>query len=258
MNDDCGNMIPVVQTQFPEGIMAMFESIAWISLGIALLCALVIAIDEIRHPQKMWIMNVVWPITALYLSVFALWGYFRIGRGMTKDAMHGRSPEPMQRHQMTQGAQVSRDPTWRQIAVSDSHCGAGCVLGDIVAEFGLFALGWTLLGEVLYAEYAGDLLFAWLFGIAFQYFVIAPMRKLSFRDGLISAVKSDTLSILSFEIGLFGWMALAYFVFFPGPHLRPTQAGYWFMMQIGMALGFLTSYPMNRWLLKAGWKEAMG
>jgi Domain of unknown function (DUF4396) len=49
-------------------------------------------------------------------------------------------------------------------------CGAGCTLGDIVAEFGLFALGWTLLRQPLYAEYAGDMLLAWLFGIAFQLF----------------------------------------------------------------------------------------
>jgi hypothetical protein len=53
-------------------------------------------------------------------------------------------------------------------------------------------------------------------------------------------------------------MALTFFAFFPHPHLHPTQAGYWFMMQIGMILGFFTSYPTNRWLIKAGWKEAMG
>ncbi len=29
------------------------------------------------------------------------------------------------------------------------------------------------------------------------------------------------------------------------------------MMQIGMVPGFLTSYPINVWLLKAGIKEAM-
>lgn len=237
--------------------MVMFVSVAWISLGIAFLCALVIVIDEIRRPQAMWIMNLVWPITALYLSVFALWGYFRFGRGMTKGAMRGMSQEQTQ-HEIAQGAQVSGEPTWQQVAISDSHCGAGCVLGDIVAEFSLFALGWTLFGEMLYAAYAGDLLLAWLFGIVFQYFVIAPMRHLSLREGLMAAMKSDTLSILTFEIGLFGWMALTYFVFFPNPHLQPTQAGFWFMMQIGMVLGYFTSYPMNRWLIKAGWKEAMG
>jgi hypothetical protein len=238
--------------------MAVFTLVAWISLGIAFFCALVIVIDEIRHPQKMWIMNIVWPVTALYLSVFGLWGYFRIGRGMTKNALHGMSKDQMQQHKEASGGQTSRDPTWRQTAVSDTHCGAGCVIGDIIAEFSLFALGWTLFGKSLYAEYAGDLLLAWLFGIAFQYFAIMPMRNLSPKQGLIAAVKSDTLSIITFEIGLFAWMALTFFVFFPHPHLQPTEGGYWFMMQIGMILGFFTSYPMNRWLIRAGWKEAMG
>jgi hypothetical protein len=236
----------------------MFTAIAWISLGIAFVCTVVVAIDEIRRPQQMWIMNIVWPVTTLYLSVFALWGYFRIGRGMAKNAMQDMSSDEMQQHKQKQEEQVPFDPTWRQIAVSDTHCGAGCVIGDIVAEFGLFALGWTLFGKSLYAEYAGDLLLAWLFGIAFQYFAIMPIRKLSPGQGLIAAVKSDTLSILTFEIGLFAWMALTYFVFFPHPHLNPAEPGYWFMMQIGMVLGFFTSYPMNRWLITADWKEAMG
>ncbi len=29
------------------------------------------------------------------------------------------------------------------------------------------------------------------------------------------------------------------------------------MMQIGMVLGFFTSYPVNIFLIKAGWKEKM-
>jgi hypothetical protein len=29
------------------------------------------------------------------------------------------------------------------------------------------------------------------------------------------------------------------------------------MMQIAMAIGFATSYPMNRWLIKQGMKEQM-
>jgi hypothetical protein len=238
--------------------MPILTFIAWISLGIAFFCALVIAIDEIRYPQRMWIMNLVWPITALYLSVFALWGYFRIGRRMTKSVMQSMPTEQMQQRKKTQEWQGSHNPTWRQTAVSDSHCGAGCVIGDVIAEFSLFALGWTLFGKSLYGEYVGDLLLAWLFGIAFQYFAIAPMRNLSLGQGLIAAVKSDTLAILTFEIGLFSWMALTFFVLFPHPHLQPTGSVYWFIMQIGMALGFLTSYPMNRWLINAGWKEAMG
>ena len=218
----------------------MFDAISWTSLALAFLCAILIAIDEIRYPQKMWIMNLVWPLTALYFSIFGLWFYFRAGRKMTKAAMAGGSDHDHM--QMTH--QARRAPTFTQAAISDSHCGAGCTLGDIIAEASLFALGWTLLGKTLYAEYAGDLVLAWLFGIAFQYFAIKPMRSLSPKQALIAAIKSDTLSILTFEIGLFAWMALTYFLFFPQPHLKPTEPGYWFMMQIGMVLGFLR--PIRR------------
>jgi hypothetical protein len=54
--------------------------LAVVSLVLAGLCALVIAADEFRHPQKMWIMSAVWPITALYFGPIGLWAYFAIGR----------------------------------------------------------------------------------------------------------------------------------------------------------------------------------
>ncbi len=31
----------------------------------------------------------------------------------------------------------------------------------------------------------------------------------------------------------------------------------WFMMQIGMMLGFACSYPINTFLVNSGWKEEM-
>ena len=230
----------------------MLASLAWVSLIVAFGCALIIAIDEARRPQKMFIMNLVWPITALYFSVFALWFYFRIGRPMARDAM-GKMP-----HMDMEQAAEQNDPTWQQTAVATSHCGAGCTLGDIIAESSIMSLGLTLFGSPLYASFVADLFLAWLLGIAFQYFSIKPMRNLTASQALVAALKADTLSILAFEIGLFGWMALTYFVLFPNPRLMPNQPLYWVMMQIGMVLGFFTSYPMNRLLIKWGTKEAMG
>lgn len=64
-------------------------------------------------------------------------------------------------------------------------------------------------------------------GIAFQYFAIAPMRGLGRRKGLVEAAKADFLSLSSFEIGLFGWMALTQLVFFPTtsvPTTPPTSS----------------------------------
>lgn len=65
----------------------MLELTARISLVIAFLCAIVITVDIVRHPQKMGIMNIVWPLTALYGSVFALWGYLSLGRQRAKIAV---------------------------------------------------------------------------------------------------------------------------------------------------------------------------
>lgn len=236
----------------------MLTTVAWISLALAFACALVITVDEVRHPQKMWIMNVVWPVTALYLSVFAVWGYYAKGRGMTRDAMKAMPKEEMQKHQEQQKQQARRSPTWSQTALSDSHCGAGCVLGDIVTEFTVFALGATFLGLELYASYLWDFIAAWLLGIVFQYFTIKPMRNLSVGRGIWAAMKADTLSILTFQIGMYGWMALVFFKLFPAPHLHPNEPVYWSMMQIAMICGYVTALPVNWLLVKIGWKEAMG
>jgi hypothetical protein len=64
-------------------------------------------------------------------------------------------------------------------------------------------------------------------------------------------------ALTAFEVGLFGWMAVTQLVLFTGPHLLPTTAAYWMMMQVGMILGFLTTYPVNVLLIRRGVKEAM-
>jgi len=236
----------------------LLNLLAWISLAIAFASAAVIIFDEIKRPQQMWVMNIVWPVTALYFSVIAVWFYFRAGRRMTREAMQASMHGMRREHSPETPAQATRNPTFTQVAISASHCGAGCVIGDVIAEFAVFSLGMTMLGVALFASYAADFTLAWIFGIAFQYFVIKPMKHLTPAQGLIAAIKADTLTILAFEVGMFAWMALVFFVLFPHPHLMPTEASYWLMMQIAMVIGFITSLPVNRWLLKAGLKEVMG
>ncbi|MFZ1176261.1 MAG: DUF4396 domain-containing protein, partial [Mycobacterium sp.] len=80
---------------------------------------------------------------------------------------------------------------------------------------------------------------------------------LSFRKGIVAAAKADVLSLTAFEVGLFGWMALMALVFFPSSPLHPDGPVYWFLMQIGMIIGFGTALPANVWLIRRGIKEAM-
>lgn len=94
-------------------------------------------------------------------------------------------------------------PFWAGTAVSATHRGAGCVLGDLIAEWMVFAAGLQLLGFGLPAEYLPDYVLALGWGILFQYFVIAPMRQLAAGEGLKLAAKADFLALTAFEVGLF-------------------------------------------------------
>jgi hypothetical protein len=232
-------------------------TVAWASIAVALGCALFIAVDEVRRPQQMGIMNLVWPVTALYFSVFGLWAYLRLGSKKTKAAMaqsHRGDHDKRSGHGDRKHA-----PTLAQVAEGTSHCGAGCMIADVGTEFAIAAAGITLFGSMLWTEYILDFVVAWALGIAFQYFAIKPMRHdLSPGQAILVAIRADTLSILAFQVGMYLFMALVYFRLFPAPHhLTPFDPRYWLMMQIAMICGFATSFPMNRLLIGMGLKEAM-
>ena len=229
--------------------------LAWISLGVAFACAVLIAADELRHPQAMGVMNVVWPVSALYFSVFAVWAYFSLGRKKTPDPMRGVAGSNTG-GMKAEAESRSAPPTAAQVAIGTSHCGAGCAIADVFTEFGIAAAGFTLFGSPLWAGYILDFAAAWALGIVFQYFAIKPMRQDLSRSGaILAAVKADTFSILAFQVGMYAFMALVYLKLFPSPHLTAFDPRYWLMMQIAMICGYATSFPMNRLLIGMGLKK---
>jgi hypothetical protein len=102
-------------------------SIAYLLLGA--LSATIISFDLIRNPQHMWIMNAVWPITALFGTVWILWQYFTYGRLAMRSSAHAA----MQRGEEPPSKTCTPFPM--MVANGTLHCGAGCTLGDIVAEW---------------------------------------------------------------------------------------------------------------------------
>ncbi|MGH3284622.1 MAG: DUF4396 domain-containing protein [Streptosporangiaceae bacterium] len=221
--------------------------ISWVFISIGLLSAALILADIylLGYREHMKIMEAVWPLTALYAGPLAVAAYIRWGRPMSRKWMTARSRG------------MPGKPFWAGTAVSATHCGAGCVLGDLIAEWIVFAAGLQLAGFALPVEYPFDYVLALSWGILFQYFVIAPVRRLAVGEGLRLAAKADFLALSAFEVGLFGWMAIMQLVLFPSPHLPTDSAAFWFLMQVGMLIGFVTTYPMNWWLIRRGIKEVM-
>lgn len=78
------------------------HGLAIASLAIAGVCAAVIAVDVLRRPQKMAIMTLVWPLTALFGGPLWLAAYYFWGRGDAADP-----------------------PFAAMVLKGSSHCGAG-------------------------------------------------------------------------------------------------------------------------------------
>jgi Domain of unknown function (DUF4396) len=212
---------------------------------------LVIAGDlSAGQQQRMWIMNLVWPLTALWSGPLGLAAYFTLGRSGTTRAARAATL----RHEPPPGHDR---PMWQTAALATTHCGAGCVLGDLLAESLVIATPVVLLGRALFGTWLVDFVLAFVFGIGFQYFTIAPMRGLRAGPGLAAALKADTLSLVAWQVGMYGWMAVALFALYTPATLPKSSAAFWFMMQVAMFAGFATSYPVNWLLVRAGVKAAM-
>lgn len=230
---------------------AALTVVAWSALALGMISAIFLLIDVVRRPPSMRIMGAVWPLTALFGGPLWAWMYWRWAR-----AAPGNRPAR------------GRTPRAVSIAISTSHCGAGCALADLVVEWLVFAipavaalggLG-TLFGDRLFAVWALELIVAFLVGIAFQYAAIAPARGLGVAAGLRAAVKADTASIVAWQCGMYGLMALVQLLLLPGMfggRASVATPEFWFAMQLAMLLGFVAAYPVNALLIRSGLKEAM-
>ena len=236
--------------------MLWLHAISWIFLGLGGITALILVAEVVRHPQHMRIMNVVWPITGLYFPVIGLLFYRRFGRP-TAAGDHEHSHEMPNDQMAHESAHESLTPPAKEVFLSASHCGSGCVIGDIIGAPIVFFTGLTLLGSRLFAEYLVEFVLAYILGVAFQYFPIRAMRHVSPGQAIADAVKADTLSLVAFQVGMFAWMAIMYYLLMPGHPPGANSPIFWFMFQIGMVLGFLTSWPANQFLIKQGIKMEM-
>lgn len=239
---------------------AWLHALCLVSLLLGGGCALFVALDVAKRPQKMGVMNVVWPVAMLFGGIVVLWFYLTFGRQPV--------PPKGQDNRPASDSTEPDQPFPAIVAKGALHCGAGCTIGDVLAEWLAFIVpgiatcfGWhTLFAQKIFAVWVLDFALAFVLGIAFQYFAIAPMRQLSLGRGLMAALKADTLSLVSWQVGMYGVMALVQWLWFErsyGMHASVDTPEFWFAMQIAMLAGLATAFPVNWWLIRTGVKEPM-
>ena len=242
----------------------MFNLIAMFFICLGIVAAIIIAKDLNRNPQSMKIMNVVWILTALWASYLALWAYFKFGKERMKPNekmdMQGMNMKdmPMDGKMNMQGMSMgAAKPKWQSITLSALHCGAGCTLADIIGESFTYYVPLSVAGSTLAGSWLFDFVLALIIGVYFQFYAIREMESVSVSEGLTRAFKADFFSLTSWQVGMYGWMAIVYFVLFKDAPLERNTWSFWFMMQIAMLLGFFCAYPMNALLIKLGVKKGM-
>lgn len=228
------------------------ETLAILSVMIGILSSVIIALDLIKHKQSMKIMNSVWVLTALWAGVLGLVAYFWFGRAkkeMKMDDMKGG---------MMKMDGMPKRPKWQSTTLSTLHCGAGCTLADIIGSWFLFFVAIRICESFFVGSMVVDYILALCIGVYFQAAAIKSMDKtLSVKERFVKAFKADVLSLTSWQMGMYGFMAVVIYVIFPYEHIAQDSWEFWFMMQIAMLFGFFFAYPMNIVLIHAGIKKSM-
>ena len=136
-------------------------------------------------------------------------------------------------------------PYWQSVALSALHCGAGCTLADIIGEWFTNYVPVTVAGSQLFGNWVLDFILALMIGVYFQFYAIREMEKISVGNALARAFKADFFSLLSWQVGMYGWMAIVYFVLFINEPLPKDTWIFWFMMQLAMLFGFFCIDPVR-------------
>lgn len=230
----------------------MLRDVAIANVLLSIVLALWSVLDVNRRPPAMSIMKWVWPFTFLWGGLLALVMYLWFGRS----PLVTHPPEHDQMHHHGHGHQRK---FWHSVSLGATHCGAGCTLADLLTESAmyLFGINFVVSGHAVFGNWIVDYIMALIIGVIFQYGAQAPMSNAPRSTVWWQSFKSDVLSLTSWQIGMYGWMAICIFVLFSHSVMRPDHWTFWWMMQIAMLCGFLTAFPTNWALIKVGIKEAM-
>ncbi|MCX4630321.1 DUF4396 domain-containing protein [Streptomyces sp. NBC_01443] len=132
--------------------------------------------------------------------------------------------------------------SWAMAAKATLHCLTGCAIGEVLGMVIGTALGWGNVPTMILA-----IVLAFFFGYALTLRGILA-AGVDLRTAVRVALAADTLSIAVMELIDNGVIAL-----WPGAmdaHL--ADALFWIVLAISLALAFVVTTPVNKWLIGRG------
>nr|WSW46258.1 DUF4396 domain-containing protein [Streptomyces sp. NBC_01001] len=132
--------------------------------------------------------------------------------------------------------------SWAMAAKATLHCLTGCAIGEVLGMVIGTALGWGNVPTMILA-----IVLAFFFGYALTLRGILA-AGVDLRTAVRVALAADTLSIAVMELIDNGVIAL-----WPGAmdaHLADSL--FWIVLAISLALAFVVTTPVNKWLIGRG------
>jgi hypothetical protein len=122
------------------------------------------------------------------------------------------------------------------------HCLTGCAIGEVLGMVIATALGWGNAPSI-----AISIVLAFFFGYSLT---VRPVLKagIDFRRATRVAFASDTVSITTMEI-----VDNAFILLVPGAMAAGLgNALFWWSLAASLAIAFVLTLPVNRWLIARG------
>ena len=140
---------------------------------------------------------------------------------------------------------------WRQTLGSTMHCVAGDGVGILAGAVLSSVFGISGLVEVV-VEYVLGFAFGWTI---FQALFMRDMAGGSYRLALASTFMSE---LLSMNLLMAGMVPTVMTLRAQIPSATdPLTPSFWFVMSMGLLVGFIVAYPMNWWLVANHLKHGM-
>ena len=133
------------------------------------------------------------------------------------------------------------DAGWRTAVSATLHCLTGCAIGEILGMVIATAVGLGNAASIVLA-----IVLAFFFGYALT--IVSLIRVVDLRRAARLAFASDTASIATMEV-----VDNLFIIAVPGALAAGLTDGlFWWSLVVSLAVAFVVTVPINRWLIARG------
>lgn len=132
--------------------------------------------------------------------------------------------------------------SWATAVSATLHCLTGCAIGEVLGMVLATWWGWGDLASIVLA-----VVLAFVFGYLLT-FVSVRRHVTSAGRAVRLALASDTLSIATMEV-----VDNVFLLLVPGAMAAGLATGlFWWSLAVSLAIAFIVTVPVNRWLISRG------